>query len=63
MKSIVLIVFAMLLSIGLFSFKVVQEKWVVPAKYQSMKNPTTSSAENVAEGKVLLFKALCFMPR
>lgn len=56
MKSIVLIMVAMLLSIGLFSFKVVQEKWVVPAKYQSMKNPTASSTENIADGKALYSK-------
>ena len=40
MKSLALIMFTMLFSMGLFSFKVVQEKWVVPAKYQTMKNPT-----------------------
>jgi len=56
MKSLTLIMFTMLFSMGLFSFKVVQEKWVVPAKYEKMKNPTTSSAENVAEGKALYAK-------
>ncbi len=56
MKSLTLIMFTMLFSMGLFSFKVVQEKWVVPAKYEKMKNPTTSSADNVAEGKALYSK-------
>jgi mono/diheme cytochrome c family protein len=56
MKSIAFIMFAMLLSIGLFSFKVVQEKWVVPAKYQTMKNPTKADAANIAEGKALYTK-------
>lgn len=56
MKSIAFIVFAMLISIGLYSFKIAQEEWEVPEKYQNMKNPTEASSDNIADGKALYAK-------
>ena len=43
---------------ALFSFtKIVQEKWEVPVKFKSMKNPTDpKDKENAAEGKALFSK-------
>ncbi|MCB0472350.1 MAG: c-type cytochrome [Flavobacteriaceae bacterium] len=38
------------------SFKVFQDEWKVPAKYQTMKNPTEASKENLAIGKNLYSK-------
>jgi mono/diheme cytochrome c family protein len=40
----------------MFSFTVFQEKWEVPAKYESMKNPTEGDKENLAIGKQLYDK-------
>ena len=31
---------------GLYAFNVVQDEWVVPAKFHSMKNPTDASDED-----------------
>jgi len=31
---------------GLYAFNVVQDEWVVPAKFNSMKNPTDASDED-----------------
>lgn len=45
------------ISLGLFSFtKLMQEEWVVPAKYEKMKNPTEASKDNLADGKDLYNK-------
>lgn len=45
-------------SFSLFSFtKLVQEEWVVPAKYEKMTNPTDANdADNLADGKMLYNK-------
>lgn len=55
--------FKILMLIGVFSFslfsftKLVQEEWVVPAKYEKMTNPTDANdADNLADGKMLYNK-------
>ena len=55
MKSIAFIMFAMLLSIGLFSFDSLGKVSFI-AKYQTMKNPTKADATEFAEGKALYAK-------
>jgi len=45
-------------SLGLFVMVYAQgvQPWVVPAKFTTMKNPSTSSKENIANGKDLYAK-------
>jgi len=45
-----------ILSFAFMSFTAYQKPWDTPAKYKTMKNPTTSNAENVAIGKALYNK-------
>ena len=40
----------------LFSFTLIQEKWEVPAKYTSMKNPTDDDKESIQIGRQLYDK-------
>lgn len=57
MKTIKTLMIIGIVSFGLFSFnKLTQEEWKVPAKYQTMKNPTKASSENLAMGKSLYSK-------
>ena len=57
MKTIKNLMIICFVSFGLFSFtKFVQDEWKVPAKYQSMKNPTEANDENIAIGKNLYSK-------
>lgn len=56
MKAMKLIMFSGLLSVILMSFSILQEEWVVPAKYQKMTNPEEASADNIAMGKSLYAK-------
>lgn len=44
--------------VGLLSFSsILQEEWVVPAKYEKMTNPTDQTdADNLADGKMLYNK-------
>ena len=51
--SILIVIFSV--SLALFSFKITQEEWVVPAKYENMKNPTDPSAD-LETGKELYKK-------
>lgn len=42
-----------------FSFNIentIQDNWVVPTKYKTMKNPTKTTKENIAIGKTLYNK-------
>ena len=56
MKNIKTLLFAGIISFGLFSFSMIlQDEWVVPDKYQNMKNPTDPS-EDLAIGKTLYSK-------
>ena len=46
MKNIKTLLFIGILSFGLFSFNMIlQDEWVVPEKYQNMKNPTDPSVD------------------
>ena len=46
MKAIKTILFIGIISFAFYSFSsITQEKWVVPAKYENMKNPTDSSVD------------------
>ncbi len=57
MKTIKILMIIGIVSFGLFSFnKLTQEEWKVPAKYQTMKNSTKASSENLAIGKSLYAK-------
>lgn len=56
MKTLKILMFIGVVSLGLMSFKVFQDEWKVPAKYQTMKNPTEASKENLAIGKNLYSK-------
>ncbi len=57
MKTIKTLMIIGIVSIGLLSFsKLTQEEWVVPAKYQTMKNPTKANKENLAIGKSMYSK-------
>lgn len=57
MKNLKLIILLGFFSFSFFSFKVIQEKWVVPAEYVKMKNPTDKSdKENMSIGKSLYAK-------
>jgi mono/diheme cytochrome c family protein len=56
MKTIKSLLFIGLVTITLFSFKaIVQKDWVVPAKYQTMKNPTDPKVD-IEVGKTLYMK-------
>lgn len=57
MKTIKFLMIIGIVSIGLLSFsKLTQEEWKVPAKYETMKNPTKANKENLAIGKSLYSK-------
>lgn len=57
MKTLKFLMIICFVSFGLLSFtKFVQEEWKVPAKYESMKNPTEANDENIAIGKNLYSK-------
>jgi len=57
MKTIKILMIIGIISVGLLSFtKLTQEEWKVPAKYQTMKNPTDASKANLAVGKSLYSK-------
>ncbi len=57
MKTLKTLMIIGIVSIGLLSFsKLIQEEWKVPAKYQTMKNPTKANKENLAIGKSLYSK-------
>jgi mono/diheme cytochrome c family protein len=56
MKTVKLLMILGVLVLGLLAFtKVEQEKWVVPAKYENMKNPTDPKVD-LAIGKSLYAK-------
>jgi len=56
MKTVKFLMIMGVLVLGLLAFtKVEQEKWVVPAKYENMKNPTDPKAD-IAIGKSLYAK-------
>ena len=57
MKTFKILMLIGVFSFGLFSFtKLVQEEWVVPAKYEKMTNPTEASDDNIDDGKMLYNK-------
>lgn len=57
MKTLKFLMIICFVSFGLLSFtKFVQEEWKVPAKYESMKNPTEADDENMSIGKNLYNK-------
>jgi len=58
MKNTTLVILLACLCMGIYSFKSeYQDKWVVPEKYEKMKNPTDASdKENMAIGKSLYSK-------
>jgi len=57
MRTFKILMVVGVISLGLFSFsKIMQEEWVVPEKYEKMKNPTEASKENLADGKALYSK-------
>ncbi len=57
MKKFKILMLIGVISFGLFSFtKLVQEEWVVPAKYEKMTNPTEASDDNISDGKMLYSK-------
>jgi mono/diheme cytochrome c family protein len=57
MKTLRLKYLVFFLAVGfMFSFTILQEKWDVPPKYESMKNPTKADKENLAIGKQLYDK-------
>ena len=56
MKTVKFVMIMGVLVLGLLAFtKVEQEKWVVPAKYENMKNPTDPKVD-IAIGKSLYAK-------
>jgi len=57
-KRIVQIMFVVFVSSALFVIVNGQtvQKWVVPAKFTTLKNPTTNNKENIANGKELYAK-------
>ncbi|WP_166960998.1 c-type cytochrome [Yeosuana marina] len=56
MKTVKLLMVIGVLSVALLAFtKVEQDKWVVPAKYENMKNPTNPK-EDLSIGKSLYDK-------
>lgn len=58
MKTFKILMIIGVVSIGLLSFtSLMQEEWVVPAKYEKMTNPTDADDEdNLADGKSLYLK-------
>ena len=54
MKTIKQLMLIGIFSFGLLSFTVVQDEWVVPAKYEKMTNPEDASKENISIGKNLV---------
>ncbi|HCE54307.1 MAG TPA: cytochrome C [Lutibacter sp.] len=57
MKTLKTLMIIGIVSIGLLSFtKLTQEEWKVPAKYQTMKNPTKADKANLAIGKSMYSK-------
>jgi mono/diheme cytochrome c family protein len=56
MKTIKLLMLIGVFSFGLLSFTVVEDEWVVPAKYEKMTNPEDASSENISIGKNLFSK-------
>ncbi|SNR52763.1 Cytochrome C oxidase, cbb3-type, subunit III [Lutibacter agarilyticus] len=57
MKKFKILMLIGVITLGLFSFtKLVQEEWVVPAKYEKMTNPTEASDDNISDGKMLYGK-------
>ncbi len=57
MKKLKILMLIGVITLGLFSFtKLVQEEWVVPAKYEKMTNPTEASDDNISDGKMLYDK-------
>jgi len=56
MKTIKLLMLIGVFSFGLLSFTVVEDEWVVPAKYEKMTNPEDASSENISIGKNLYSK-------
>ena len=56
MKTLKNLIFIAILSFVIVSFtSIIQDEWVVPAKYENMKNPTNSS-EDLDIGKSLYSK-------
>ena len=56
MKTVKLVMIVGVISLALLAFtKVEQDKWVVPAKYKTMKNPTDAKVD-IAIGKSLYEK-------
>jgi mono/diheme cytochrome c family protein len=56
MKTVKLVMIIGVISIGLLAFtKVEQDKWVVPAKYETMKNPVPAKTD-ASTGKSLYDK-------
>jgi mono/diheme cytochrome c family protein len=56
MKTVKLVMIIGLISLALLAFtKVEQDKWVVPAKYKTMKNPTDAKVD-ISIGKSLYEK-------
>ncbi len=56
MKTFKIAVIVSIISFAFYSFtSIIQDKWVVPAKYENMKNPTNPS-EDKAIGKSLYSK-------
>jgi mono/diheme cytochrome c family protein len=57
MKNLKFLIIAGVISFILYSFeKYDQEKWNIPEKYVTMKNPTYSNKENLLIGKALYSK-------
>lgn len=57
MKKLMNIVVLTLMLTGIFAFTAVQNEWVVPDKYESMKNPTDAADEdNIEIGEELYMK-------
>ena len=57
MKTLKFLIIASVISFILYSFeKYDQEKWDIPEKYVTMKNPTYSNKENLLIGKALYSK-------
>ncbi len=45
MKSIKFVMFIVVVALGFMSFNSLQDEWKVPAKYETMKNPTDPKAD------------------
>ena len=55
-RSAAVVMALIFVSSVMLSFSLVQKPWVVPAKYQTMKNPVASNATSIATGKELYTK-------